>query len=107
MKLFYLLLCLLGLALPYGAFIPWLLNNGLDLIQLFQLASVNNISAFAWLDVLVSAVVLFGFILIEGKRLQMKTLWLPIIATCSVGVSLGFPLFLYMREKKLAQFTKE
>jgi hypothetical protein len=28
----------------------------------------------------------------------MRRLWLPIIASLVVGVSLGFPLFLYMRQ---------
>jgi hypothetical protein len=31
----------------------------------------------------------------------MRHLWLPLVATLAVGVSLGFPLFLYMRQRKL------
>lgn len=31
----------------------------------------------------------------------MKHLWAPIAANLAVGVSLGLPLFLYMREQRL------
>ncbi|AEV39058.1 hypothetical protein PSE_4556 [Pseudovibrio sp. FO-BEG1] len=31
MKYFYGVLCILGFLLPYGAFMPWLLENGPDL----------------------------------------------------------------------------
>jgi hypothetical protein len=32
----------------------------------------------------------------------MGVLWLPIEATCLIGVSCGLPLFLYLRERQLA-----
>jgi uncharacterized membrane protein YfcA len=32
----------------------------------------------------------------------MSILWLPIAATCLIGVSCGLPLFLYLRERQLA-----
>jgi hypothetical protein len=59
-----------------------------------------RIGLFAWLDVLVSAVVLLQFIDWEGKRMAMKRLWVPSVATVLVGVSCGLPLFLFMRERQ-------
>jgi len=53
------------------------------------------------LDVIVSAVVLGVFVAVDGRRMSMKHLWLPSAATLVVGVSLGLPLFLYMREGRL------
>ncbi|MGP1385481.1 MAG: DUF2834 domain-containing protein [Thainema sp.] len=103
MKYVYGVLCVLGSVLPYWQFIPWLLTHGLDIPLLIQEASQLRISAFAWLDVLVSAIVLLSFIGYEGRRLGMKTLWLPILSTAVVGVSLGLPLFLLMREQHLEQ----
>ena len=98
MKYLYGTLCLLGTALPYWQFIPWLAENGLNIPLLVQDAAQLRIGAFAWLDVIISAVALLGFILYEGRRLEMKKLWLPILGTIAVGVSLGLPLFLLMRE---------
>jgi hypothetical protein len=55
------------------------------------------------MDVLVSAVALIAFIRGEGTRLKMHQLWLPIVSVFLVGVSLGLPLFLYIRERELAR----
>jgi hypothetical protein len=49
-------MCVLGTALPYAMFIPWLLKNGLDLRLLLDQAT-PPIAAFAWLDVVIAAVV--------------------------------------------------
>jgi hypothetical protein len=61
----------------------------------------NRISGFFALDVIVSAIVLISFIETEGRRLGMRLLWLPIVAVLLVGVSLGLPLFLYLRQLQL------
>ena len=53
------------------------------------------------MDVLVSAIVLISFVQTEGKRLGMRLLWLPTVAVFLVGVSLGLPLFLYLRQIQL------
>ncbi|PZT53280.1 DUF2834 domain-containing protein [Paenibacillus silvae] len=98
MKYFYGVLSILGVALPYMEFIPWIGENGFNLTLLWNEASQNRISAFAWLDVLVSAVVLIGFIVYEGKRVGIKYKWIAILGTLTVGVSLGLPLFLLLRE---------
>ncbi|WP_028021711.1 DUF2834 domain-containing protein [Enterovibrio calviensis] len=97
---FYLVLTLLGILLPYGAFVPWLVANGLDLGLLFNDAVANPISIFAWLDVLVSAVVLIGFIVVDGKINQVNYRYFAVLGTLSVGVSFGLPLYLYLKEKQ-------
>jgi hypothetical protein len=53
------------------------------------------------MDVLVSAVALLVFSRREASRLGMRGRWLPLIAVLTVGVSLGLPLFLYLRERTL------
>src|SRR4051812_8710847 len=97
----YLLLCLIGAVLPAWKLLPWVMEHGLNLSLLCQELFATRIGAFFGLDVIVSAAVLFIFIVVEGRRLAMPLLWLPIIATLLVGVSLGFPLFLYLRQRTL------
>lgn len=99
----YALLCVVGTLLPYGAFLPWLIENGLNIPALLSDIATQPVSLFAWLDVIVSAVALFVFIAVEGKRIGLHHRWLPVVATLSVGVSLGLPLFLWLRERHLAQ----
>ena len=100
-KNIYLFLCVLGIFLPYSQFIPWVMENGLDLGMLVRQLFANRISAFFGLDVLISSAVLLVFMGVEGRLIRMWLRWLPIAALCTVGVSLALPLFLYLRERAL------
>jgi len=102
---FYLVCCVLGLVLPYSQFMPWLLEHGLDITLFFRELFANRISAFFATDVIVSAIVLIWFIQSEGKRLRVRLLWLPTVGTLIVGVSFGFPLFLFLRQVTLDRRT--
>jgi hypothetical protein len=97
----YFLLCLLGTMLPYSQFLPWLSSHGLDVPLFFRELCANRISGFFALDVVVSTAVLWSFAALEGRRLGVPHLWAPIIASLLVGVSLGLPLFLYLRQSRL------
>ena len=100
-KTLYLVLCILGLLLPYAEFIPWALQHGLNLPFFVRELFANRIGAFFGMDVLASAAALISFTRIEGKRVGIRHRWLVILAVLTVGVSLGLPLFLYMREQQL------
>ena len=97
----YLVLCVIGALLPYSQFVPWCWQHGLDLSLFFHLLFANRIGAFFALDVIVSTLVLWVFVFSEGKRIGMRQLWMPVLASLIVGVSLGLPLFLYMRQRHL------
>jgi hypothetical protein len=100
----YLVFCLLGLLLPYSQFVPWIIeHHALNMPLFMRDLFANRISAFFALDVIVSAIVLLVFIQSEGRRLRVRLLWLPMLGTVFVGVSLGLPLFLYLRQSKLDQ----
>src|SRR5687768_13343954 len=97
----YLGLSILGLCVPNVPFFRWLLANGFDPELFVHDMFANGVSAFFGLDVIVSALALILFVLIEGARLQLRRYWVPIVATCLVGVSFGLPLFLYQRQAHL------
>jgi hypothetical protein len=97
----YLGLCVAGTFLPCSQLLPFLREHGLDFRLLFEQLFANPISGFFGLDVIVSSVVLWAFVFIEGRRVGVRHLWAPIAASLAVGVSLGLPLFLYMREQRL------
>ena len=100
-KVLYLFLCVLGFALPYWQFVPWVIEHGLNMPLFVRQLFANRIGGFFGMDVLVSAVTLIGFVRSEGSRLKMRGLWMPIVSVLLVGVSLGLPLFLYLREREL------
>lgn len=100
-KTLYLALCIVGLLLPYAEFVPWALLHGLNLPLFVRELFANRIGAFFGMDVVVSAGVLLVFTRIESKRLGIRHRWLVIVALLTVGVSLGLPLFLYLREQQL------
>ena len=95
---FYAVLCVFGTVLPYSALVGWgLETGGMDLGAMVAEIARSRISTMAWLDVLVSAVVLIAFIRHESRRLSITGWWIPIAGTCA----LGLPLFLLMREREL------
>ncbi len=100
-KHLYLGLCILGTALPYWQFTPFLREHGLNPSLFVAQLFANRISGFFAMDVVVSSIVLWVLVFVEGRRADVAHLWAPIMANMAVGVSLGLPLFLYMRERRL------
>jgi len=101
MKSLYLVAAILGAALPLSQLIPFLKTHGLDLSLFFTLLFSNSVSGFFGMDVIVSSIVLWIFVISEGRRLGMKHLWLYVVCNLVVGVSLALPLFLLFRERAL------
>jgi hypothetical protein len=102
-KNIYLFFCVLGVVLPYSQFIPWVMENGLHVELLFRQLFASRAGGFFGMDVLVSSAVLVVFMSMERQRLPIRFRWLPIVGLCAVGVSLGLPLFLYLRESALEE----
>ncbi|HKP85825.1 MAG TPA: DUF2834 domain-containing protein [Blastocatellia bacterium] len=98
----YLILCVLGTVLPCSQLFPFLAEHGFNIPLLIEQLFANRISGFFGLDVIVSSVVLWTFVLTEGRRQRMKRLWVYVVCSLAVGVSLGLPLFLYVRERGIA-----
>lgn len=93
-KSIYLVLAVIGLILPYSQFIPFVLENGVDVGLVFTEITTSRIAAFGWLDVVVSAVTVI--VMVFENPVVNK--WIPVIATLLVGPSCGLPLYLYLRD---------
>ena len=99
----YVAFCVVGFALPNATLWPWLAKYGFAPRQFVGDLFVNGVSSFFGLDVICSALALLFFIELEGRRIGLRRRWMPIAAACLVGVSFGFPLFLYQRQVHLDQ----
>jgi uncharacterized membrane-anchored protein YitT (DUF2179 family) len=102
-KTLYLVLCLAGVLVPYWQFLPWVFQHGLNLPLFARELFSTRIGAFFGMDVIVSAVTLLIFSRIESGRVGIRHRWPVLVAVLTVGVSLGLPLFLYLRELELEQ----
>ena len=78
--------------MPYWQFIPWLMQHGLDMDLFMRELFATRIGAFFAFDVVVSALALFVFVFTERTVARVRHVWLPVVATLVVGVSLGLPL---------------
>lgn len=97
----YLLWCVAGIAIPYSQLVSFVRADGLNGVLFFQQIFGNHVSTFFAVDVVVSAAALWTFVFVEGRRLKMTRLWIYVVSTLLVGVSLGLPLFLLMRQIRL------
>jgi hypothetical protein len=94
----YLVLCLIGTILPYSQFVPFLRLHGPDLPLFLQQLFANQISGFFGLDVIVSSAALWVGVLTDRAHGRIQQAWAPLLGNVAVGVSLGLPLWLYLRE---------
>jgi len=88
-KTIYLLLCFIGVALPYWQFVPWVAENGLNMRLFVQQLFANRVSAFFGMDVFVSAITLLLFVRIENSRLSVRGRWLPLLAVLTAPAQIG------------------
>jgi hypothetical protein len=101
MKNVYLVLAILGFIVPYFFFLQMPAEDGFNLPSLIQPFFANNFMKGAAVDLTISVIVFWIFMLAETNRLHMKNAWIYILATLLVGLSFALPLFLYFRERKL------
>lgn len=97
-KRIYIVLCILGFAVPCYFLVQYFAEHGLRLSVLAGQVVASPITAFFAADVIVSSVVLWVFMYHETRKQSIKLWWVCIIANLAVGVSLALPLFLLLRE---------
>jgi len=62
-------------------------------------AVLGSVAADFWVGSLVSLV----WLVVEARRLGMRRVWLYLALTLMIAWAFAFPLFLHMRERRLAQ----
>jgi len=97
----FLIAAVVGCLVPLRYFVRFLFTEGLNVPLFFRQLFQNDVAAFFAMDVFVSALSLWLFVFVEGRRRGMKALWVYVLCTGLVGVSLALPLFLFFRERHL------
>ena len=101
MQIIYLILAILGFALPYSQLLPFFAHYGFDLSLFWSQLFVNRISTDFAFDLVVSSLVFGFFVFQEGKKRQMQFLWLYIILNWLIGISFALPVFLLVRSRQM------
>jgi hypothetical protein len=78
-----------------------------DIATFIAQVYANPASSFIGVDVAVGALCAIALIVTEGRRLKMRLWGVYIALIFLVSFGFGFPLFLLMRERKLAEQTSD
>lgn len=103
----------LGLAVA-GAILPWLANldfirqsgGPFDLALFIAQANANPAAQSLSRDLLIGATAFTIWMVVEAKRLKIKYFWIALLASFGVAFACGAPLFLFLRERRLLELTK-
>ena len=103
-QIIYGVLAILGISLTWYHNIQFAQVTGsMDLMAFIDALWVNHATSSITWDVTISAIAFLTWANIECKRLQMKNVWWVIlVVTCGGAMACGLPLFLLLRERKLA-----
>lgn len=98
-RMIYLVLAILGAIVPMFYFVSWFNEFGYSLPAMLEAWHVNDATSGLVWDLTIAALALTVFIITE--TLVRRDYWILICipATFCVGVSLGLPLYLFLRTR--------
>ncbi len=105
---FYLLLAITGGVLTMISNIEFMsqYGPGFDVRLFLQLANINAAAQSLSRDLLVGSTAIFIWMIVEGRRLQIKNMLLVILSTFVVAFAFAAPLFLCLRERRLMELER-
>jgi hypothetical protein len=103
----YLALAMAGAVLPWMANLEFIRSTGpsFDPGLFMQMAAANPAAASLSRDLAIGATAVLIWIIQENRRLQMRGLPWVLLSCVTVAFACGAPLFLYLRERRLAELT--
>ena len=110
MKNLYLLLAIIGFIAPTILVTLESVETGNVLLYANPIATIdgmfaNRISSIFMIDLLFTVLVFFTWSFSETKKYEIKNIWIVWLLTMLFGLAGGFPLFLYLKEKTIANKT--
>lgn len=99
LRLVYLALAIAGAILPMRHFLAWMNANTFDLAAMIDAWYVNEATTGLVWDLVIAAVALTLFILVETYVRRAYWMLICIPATWCIGVSCGLPLYLFLRSR--------
>jgi hypothetical protein len=105
----YLSLAIAGAILPWRANLAFIQESGsaFDLQRFIALSNANPAAQSLSSDLLVGASAVTLWIVLEGRRLRMRSLPWVLLSCVTVAFAFGAPLFLFLRERRLQDLARE
>lgn len=98
-----------------GAILPWLANlsfiqdygASFDLGLFISLANANPAAQSLSSDLAIGATSVVIWMIVESRRLQLRGLTWVLLSCATIAFAFGAPLFLYLRERRLAELSRQ
>ena len=100
MKVLYLVLAIIGTALPYAFFIQHFSSEGVSLSGFVAALFANAAAGGFTADLLLTSAVFWMFMIHQRTRGKGPHPILFIVLNLLIGLSCAFPAYLYARERK-------
>ena len=101
MRALYLAVAVLGTAITWVQNVQFMSAQGFDLAGFVAAAGANPAAASLSTDLLFVYVACMALIVVEGRRLGMRHLWLYALASTVIALSAGLGLFLFARHGRV------
>jgi hypothetical protein len=105
-KYIYLVLAIIGIALPMSQFIPASLAGEFSVGGMFAQMTATRTITGVTLDFFVAVVTGLYFGITETVQKRVRLWWIALIGTVLIGFSFGLPFFLFLRERTLKHGTE-
>ena len=104
----YLALAVAGGVLPWMANLDFMRDYGtsFDLKVFVDLANANPAAQSLSRDLLIGAAAVTTWMVVESRRLKMRNLWLVLLSSVTIAFAFAAPLFLFLRERRLAELAR-
>ena len=104
----YLALAVAGGVLPWMANLDFMRDYGtsFDLKVFVDLANANPAAQSLSRDLLIGAAAVTTWMIVESRRLKMRNLWLVLLSSVTIAFAFAAPLFLFLRERRLAELAR-
>lgn len=77
--------------------------EGASLWKFIEMSTPNRAAASIGADLTVAFVAFLVWLFAEARRLGMRHAWVYFALSCVTAFAVGFPLFLFMRERKMRE----
>jgi len=97
MKIFWIVCCVAGIAVPYWFALPFFLIHGPNFRLFVQEMFATRISSFFTADLIIASAIFLVWSRRDARDRNINGWWLILVSNLLVGLSLALPLYLLKR----------